>query len=57
MEPALEFLGEGRENLVDVKLCQVGRRMMEEPVSEAQRMLGARLSAAGAALVGTRCPE
>lgn len=50
VEPALEFLGRGQKEPGGGELCQVGRSVVEVPGDvSVQRMLGVKLSAAGAA--------
>lgn len=50
MEPALEFLGRGQREPGGGELSQVGRSVVEAPGDgSVQRMLGVKLSAAGAA--------
>lgn len=45
----MEFLRRGQREPGDGELCQVGRRVVEAPGDETQRMLGTKLSAAVAA--------
>lgn len=52
VEPALEFLGRGQKEPGGGELCQVGWSVVEAPGDvSVQRMLGVKLSAAGAAAV------
>lgn len=49
VEPALEFLRRGQREPGDGELCQVGRRMVEAPGDDMQRMLGTKLFTAATA--------